>query len=72
MVAITRRFKVRLVSLPKAPGKDGGAIDKGKFRIGRRYRVYGLYDNDQGILDFLLFDDKGEAVWVNASSCRKG
>ncbi len=72
MIAITRRFRVRLVGPPKMPGPNGTVIEKGKFRAGRRYRVFGLYDNGEGILDFLLFDDKGEAVWVNASSCRKG
>ncbi len=65
-------FKARLVELPeKVDGNTKEKVTVGRFTVGRRYKIYSIYDNGQ-FTDFLVADDAGIFRWINAQSFRAG
>lgn len=62
MIAAKVNFKAKLIRQPKDLA--------GKFKIGKRYRVYGIYDSSNGYTDFLVADNDGVFIWVNTNDFR--
>lgn len=63
-------FKVRLVELPKVKDAKGDLKNLGHFTLGRKYRVYAIYEAAEKFTDFLIADDKREFIWLNMWICR--
>ena len=63
-------FKAKLVSLPEnvdQTTKERTLI--GQFTVGRKYKVYSIYDNGK-FTDFLVADDLKTFRWINVNSFR--
>jgi len=59
-------FKARLIGRPEiTDDKTKKKIQFGKFTVGRKYKVYDVFDNGQGYTDFLVADDEGVFCWIN-------
>ena len=72
MILQTTNFKARLTNQPKIKDeKTQKGIEVGKFTIGKKYRVYSVFDSGQGFTDFLVADDRGIFRWINISVFRE-
>ena len=73
MILPTANFKARLIEIPKAKkDKDSDElVELRSFTVGKRYRVYGIYDSGNGYTDFLVADNDGLFRWVNLSVFRR-
>lgn len=65
MIVFAHVFRVRLTEIPK--NAEGQEI--GKFRLGRKYKVRAVYDNEK-FTDFLLEDDERCFHWIGKRVCR--
>ena len=66
-------FKAKLIGRPEViDDKTKESKEIGVFTIGKRYRVYDVFDNGRGFTDFLVADDQGVFYWINMSVFRSG
>ena len=70
MILPITKFKVKLIAMPRYKDKDGKFKEIETVKVGKKYRVYSIYDNGQGFTDFLIADDEGIFRWVNISVFR--
>lgn len=72
ILQITRSFfKAKLIALPKTKDKEKKDAPIGKFTVGKKYKVYSVFDTGKGFTDFLVADDSGIFRWINISIFRK-
>lgn len=59
-------FKVKLVELPKVKKSDKSEelIPFGEFTVGKKYRAYDIYSNEN-TTQFLVADDSGIFLWIS-------
>jgi hypothetical protein len=63
-------FKAKMTALPAIiDEKTKGKTAIGSFTVGRKYRIYAVYDNGQ-FTDFLVADDAKEFHWINMRQFR--
>jgi len=61
-------FKAKLVEIPKTKGdKDTPPAPLDNFTVGKKYRVYSIFDSGKGFSDFLIRNDARFYCWINLS-----
>lgn len=71
MILQTTNFKAKLIAVPKTfDEKEKRHFEVGKFTVGKRYRVYSVFDSGKGFTDFFVADDEGVFRWINTSIFR--
>lgn len=72
MIAIKASFKARLVIQPEITNTETKETKPiGNFIVGRRYKIYAVFDSGGGYTDFLVADPKThQFMWLNMSVFR--
>ncbi len=71
MILTITHFKVKLIAVPKTfDEKEKKSFKVGKFTVGKKYRVYSIFDSGKGFTDFLVADNEGIFRWINTSIFR--
>ena len=64
-------FKANLVAHPEVEDEKTKEKRKiGKFTVGKKYKVYAVFDDGKGFTDFLVADNDGFFFWINMSVFR--
>lgn len=75
MILQSAKFKIRLTEKPvimvKVEGKPDAMKDWGCFIVGKKYRVYAVYDDSQHPTAFLLADETRTFIWISTNICRR-
>lgn len=66
MILPITNFKAKLILIPRSKGdKNTAPMLLENFTVGKKYRVYSIYDEGEGWTDFLVQDDSGMYCWIN-------
>jgi len=70
MILPKSNFKARLTEIPEVVDQNTKEkVRIGRFTIGKKYRIYAVFDNGQ-FCDFLTADDAKEFHWINIKAFR--
>lgn len=71
MNTIQTNFKAKLVAYPELEDKETKERRKiDTFTVGKKYRVYSVFDSGKDFTDFLVADDSGMFRWINMTVFR--
>ena len=64
-------LKAKLIAHPEVEDEKTKERKKiGKFTVGRKYKVFAIFDSGKGFTDFLVGDNEGFFYWINMSVFR--
>jgi len=71
MLSQKTNFKAVLINYPEIIDEKTNEKKKiGVFTIGKKYKVFAVYDDGSGYTDFLVADNDGIFHWLNMSIFR--